>query len=319
MDARRQLYWQLSDASQAEIATRIENHRARTKRIQTGSKRRASANLATPKLPLDFLAIGDSWFEYPLNGNELPFPPFPVQNFAIVADSQLGSMGDPPPRILNLALHGQATTAVMSYENQQQMIGVLQDTNQWLNPQTHLPDAILISAGGDDMVGDQFAIYLDYGGSGGLNMDRFNGVLDAVQAAYLDLFAFRDVFAPGVPIIGHCYDYAIPNNVHPVCVAHGWLQPSLEFAGYGYSEGLNIVCDAIKGFYSRLHDLETDKIVRKGTTTNNFILVDTRDIITRDASFPGGWANEIHPYPAGFTKLANKFLTTLRNKFPNRI
>ena len=48
MDTRRQLYWQLSDASQAEIATRIENHRARTKRIQAGSKRRASPKLATP-------------------------------------------------------------------------------------------------------------------------------------------------------------------------------------------------------------------------------------------------------------------------------
>jgi hypothetical protein len=31
-------------------------------------------------------------------------------------------------------------------------------------------------------------------------------------------------------------------------------------------------------------------------TKNNFILIDTRGTLTRDASHPLGWANEIHPY-----------------------
>jgi hypothetical protein len=99
-----------------------------------------------------------------------------------------------------------------------------------LNQTTELPDAILVSAGGDDLVGDQLAIYLDYKGSG-LNTARFQGVLDSVRSSYMDLFArfqtmyirsarlrhgsglqsvlrdtFRDIFAKGVPIIGHCYD-----------------------------------------------------------------------------------------------------------------
>ena len=78
------------------------------------------------------------------------------------------------------------------------MISVLQDADQWLNHQTGLPDGILVSGGGDDLVGDQLAIYLDYGGSG-LNVNRFQGVLDSVQASYMDLFAFRDLFAKGVP------------------------------------------------------------------------------------------------------------------------
>ena len=46
-----------------------------------------------------------------------------------------------------------------------------------------IADAILVSAGGDDIVGDQFVIYLDYGG-GGLNAARFQGVLNSVQASY---------------------------------------------------------------------------------------------------------------------------------------
>jgi hypothetical protein len=81
-----------------------------------------------PKVPLDFLAIGDSWFEYPLDGNGPSF-----DNTAIVAQSQLQSMGSPPPKILNQALHGQATTAMLSWENQENLISLLEDKDQWLN------------------------------------------------------------------------------------------------------------------------------------------------------------------------------------------
>jgi len=83
-------------------------------------------------------------------------------------------MGSPPPQILNEALHGQATTAMLSWENQQTLQTLLEYPGQWLNQQTNLPDAILVSAGGDDVVGDQFVIYLDYGG-GGLRREQVPG------------------------------------------------------------------------------------------------------------------------------------------------
>jgi hypothetical protein len=38
-----------------------------------------------------------------------------------------------------------------------------------------------------------------------------------VEASYLALFAFRDQNAAGIPIFGHCYDFPIPNGVHPAC------------------------------------------------------------------------------------------------------
>ena len=311
MDKRSQLYTELQDASKAQIAANIILHKQRTTRVRSALDRRKAlkakrAATPLPAVPLDILAIGDSWFEYPLSGNSVSF-----ENTAIVAQAQLGSMGTPPPQILNQALHGQATTAILSYENQQNMISVLQDPGQWLNEQTGLPDAILISGGGDDLVGDQLAIYLDYEGSG-LDATRFQGVLNSVQASYLDLFAFRDRFAQGVPIIGHCYDYAIPNGVHPVCVSSSWLQPSLNFAGYDYTVGLRIVSGMIDLFYQMLSSLAAD-------TTYNFSVIDTRGTLQRDASQPDGWANEIHPYFGGFTALANKFLMALRAKFPNCI
>jgi len=313
VDKRTQLYVELLEASKAQIAANRDIHKLQSKRITNAAGRRKTLKAARPqtplpKVPLDFLAIGDSWFEYPLDGNGPSF-----DNTAIVAKTQLGSMGSPPPQILNQALHGQATTAMLSYQNQETLISLLQDREQWLNQATGLPDAILVSGGGDDLVGDQLAIYLDYGG-GGLNASRFQGVLDSVQASYMDLFAFRDIFAKGVPIIGHCYDYAIPNNVHPICTPSAWLWPSLSFAGYDYGEGLTIVGEMIDKFYGMLSSLSA-------SAANNFTVVDTRNTLTRAASQPNGWANELHPYFTGFTALAGKFLTSLRAmaQFNNRI
>jgi hypothetical protein len=34
---------------------------------------------------------------------------------------------------------------------------------------------------------------------------------------------------------------------------------------------------------------------------------------------PADWANELHPYPAGFRNLAGKFVDALRVAFPGRI
>ena len=100
------------------------------------------------------------------------------------------------------------------------------------------------------MVGDQFVIFLDYDG-GGLNAVRFQGALDSVRASYLDLFAFRDIFAAGVPIVGHCYGYAIPNGVVPICIQNAWLQVSLDFSGYDYAQALVIVSQMIDRSISR--------------------------------------------------------------------
>ena len=161
MKTKAQIYADLLEESKSQRASNIAIHKSRTDRIIKGYSSRNKLKKQVPNLPLDFLAIGNSWFEYPLYNNGPLF-----EQTAIVAQSQLGSIGNPPPHILNQALHGQATTAMLSWENQSTLISLLQDPSQWLNQDTKLPDAILVSAGGDDLVGDQLAIYLDYGGGG---------------------------------------------------------------------------------------------------------------------------------------------------------
>jgi hypothetical protein len=104
----------------AEIQRQTIEHQAEVLRY---NKFRRAKRLVGPE-PVNIHAIGDSWFEYPLDGNV----PVPFSNFAIVADSQLKAKGSPSPKILNRAKHGQTTTDVMSWQSQTTMI------YDWMNP-----------------------------------------------------------------------------------------------------------------------------------------------------------------------------------------
>jgi hypothetical protein len=267
-------------------------------------KHREITKFAGPE-PLNLHAIGDSWFDYPLDGNT----PIPFYSSAIVADSQLGAKGNPKPNILNRAVAGQASTAVLTWENQSTMV------DDWINPANWINgklDAILVSMGGDDIVGDQLAIYLSYGGGVKTASSRFQGVLDLVGASYSDLFALRDLFTPGVPIFGHCYDYALPNGIPAAAVFGPWLHPRFNFAYYNFSDSQQVVIDMINKFQSMLNGLAS-------VAANKFYVVDTTSTIAANNAFPDGWANELHPYPAGFGRLADKFLAALKAHFPGRI
>jgi hypothetical protein len=301
---RLQLEMQLRQARREEIERRVTAHNVEVQRNRGGSERRTARGFGPRRTPLDFLAIGDSWFEYPLTDDGF----ITGFNQAIIGEvgTQLRSMGNPPPTILSYALHGLSTTAMLTYERQEQILSALTDPNttQWNNGLT--ADGILVSAGGDDVAGDQFAIYIDYHG-GGLDADRFQGILASVQASYMDLFALRDIAAAKlkidpkqIPIFGHCYDYAIPNNRAagwPIPLSGPWLWPSLNFSGYDYNEGLTIVQTTIDGFKKKLSDLASDSVTLPGKTTNNFSLVDTVGTLVRNSTRPNGWANSCIPIP----------------------
>jgi hypothetical protein len=284
----------LKKSIDADIASRTRAHQARVALLKAARLKSAGhPNIQAPA-PLVLLAHGDSWFDYPLNGNDLA-----LHSTDIVA--QLQSMGGPNPLILNISHYGDATSEEMSLTRQQRLIQAIGDKANWANDSA--PDAILFSGGGNDIAGAQFCIYLDY--DRGLNVSRFLGVLDMVRASYLDLFAFRDAHAPGVTVIGHCYDLPIPNGAHPPCIGP-WLQPSLQFTR-NVADGTAILQRALTDFKQMQISLAADP-------ANNFILVNTQGTLQ-----PAEWANELHPFPAGFVKFASEFVDALRLRFPGRI
>jgi hypothetical protein len=123
MDERIDLVIKQREAIETEVAKRTAAHKRRVARVRHAARLRAQGKKgkAAARLPLDFLALGDSWFEYPLNGN------IPSLNTAIIP--RLCQIGSPPPLVLNYALHGQATTAVLSNENQERIINAVQEAS----------------------------------------------------------------------------------------------------------------------------------------------------------------------------------------------
>jgi hypothetical protein len=286
----------------AEHERRTLEHQAKIKRFKLSKRNLEADALAAIVNPVTCLAMGDSWFDYPLN------------DYGIISSNQdilaqLQNIGNPPPVILSHAVHGQSMAATMGLSNQGTYVSDLADENNWINGK---PDAILISGGGDDIAGDPLIIYLDYAGRG--LSSRVQGVLASIEASYQALFQFRDVYIdPKTPIIGHCYDYAIPDGRGVFLLSGPWLKPSFDFAGYqNVATNQQTIKSVIDDLYAMFDGLQKDK-------NNNFILIDTRGTLTADATQPLGWANELHPYTAGFLALAQEFLKVLKKEFPGRV
>ena len=93
---------------------------------------------------------------------------------------------------------------------------------------------------------------------------------------------------------------------YPAC-AGPWLKPSLDFTGWNTAQGTAILHQALVNFKAMLTGLAS-------SPANLFSLIDTQGVL--DSS---DWANELHPHPGGFKKLAAKILEALHVRFPGRI
>ena len=96
---RAKLKAQLRQQVEDEYAKRAQEHRVKIHTINARRRYRKANKLKAAKQQLDFLAIGDSWFDYPLNDYGIPWP-----NQDIVA--KLQTIGNPRPIALSLAVHG---------------------------------------------------------------------------------------------------------------------------------------------------------------------------------------------------------------------
>ena len=278
----------------ADIAVRTAQHQ------QAIASALAGGLLGKPNSPLNLLADGDSWFDYPLGG-AIPL----VDHTDIIA--QLPSLCAKQPYILNLAHYGDATTTELGLTRVQKISDALN------NPANGPFDAILFSGGGDDIVGDPFCIWLNDAAAVGsdptkaLNTVRFDAVLELVKASYLDLVDLRNNKLPNAPIFVHGYDFAIPSGVGAYC-AGPWLKPSLDYCSWtGSAQATQIVRDALTQFGNLVASLAADP-------ANDMVYVPTQGTLAAT-----DWANELHPTPSGFKQVGSKFQAALAAKFPGRI
>lgn len=284
-------------------AERVRRHQEAVKKIfPSGSVPGVSLPPASVAQPLNIFADGDSWFDYPL--------PTPLTPSDVIA--QIKMLGDPSPLILNLAHHGDTATAVLGIAQRKRMIEKLSDPNNGKF------DAILMSAGGNDIAGEQFCLWLNkyqngFSPADGLDMARLRHILGVVESAFIDLIDIRDSLpmygADDKPVIFmHGYDFPWPDGSN-VCGVGPWLQPSLQYRKWtDIPTGAQIVKQVL---------LELDKLL--SSLEQRFpkvVYVKTQGTLGYGNA---QWANELHPNPNGFKQIAAKFVVALRNVFPGKI
>ena len=246
--------------------------------------------------PLNLFSDGDSWFDYPL-------PPLKPNDVI----RSVGQHGTPQPFLLNLAHYGDEARDILGVKKRKRIIDNLSDKENGTF------DAILFSGGGNDTVGNQFCLWIKDFIAGmtpshGINGPRLDAVLGVVRSAYEDLIAIRDNVAHDCPVFIHAYDFAIPTNIGLCDNTIGpWLYPSLQYRGW---KDLGPATQVVKEFLLQFRNI----LAKIATAHKNVIYVETQGTLTADE-----WANELHPSPDGFDKIAAKFLAALKTKFPGRI
>lgn len=236
------------------------------------------------------LAEGDSWFDYPMK-------------------DILGLLDDDYLYDVESVAHKGDCVEDMAYSNGQfdeftrRLIKLLGEGK--------VPRAILISGGGNDIAGDEFAILLNHATSTlpALNENIVSGVVDVrLKEAYVRMLSgltqiAKDYTGKPIPIVVHGYDYPIPDGrgfAGGWWVLPGpWLKPGLVKKGHlDFATNTKLVISLIDRFNVML------SAVCKLPAFSHVHYLDLRGTLKPDKKH---WANELHPSPAGFDLVTKKF------------
>jgi hypothetical protein len=243
----------------------------------------------------DVLAVGDSWFWYPVNNLLNPL-------FNVLGGSEC---------ILAYGDNGAEAIDYVTYYRGR-IAGALKEWRKTIK-------AVLISGGGNDFAGldDMFRIIKpDCKGVTDVDDCFRRGQPDTlfreVAAAYIALIAMVRSTNPACAIILHNYDRAIPTGKG--FVGNGnWLRAPMDAANVDRSLQQQLV--------NRLMFAFTNMLEEQVAANKNVWLVDTARMMAISdpdkIEGPGTltdkkeWANELHPTLRGFNKMARAWKNTL--------
>lgn len=167
----------------------------------------------------------------------------------------------------------------------------------------------LLSAGGNDIVGDAMAGYLrsfSDGKSAEWHADTpaFRKKLSHIEAVLVSVISTIHKKYPQLPVILHGYDYALPlpdqGPLPQVPPRDGWLGKPLRKKGIkDKTLQRKIVCFMIDSFNIML--------ARLATTHENVVHVDNRGIVKAHR-----WNDELHPTDEGFADVARNFRESIK-------
>jgi hypothetical protein len=278
---------------------------------------RAMLAAAPGKRTFKLLAQGDSWFDYPpgkdiidcLHSNH----GHQITNIALAGSTLNDEAYGPVPR----ELFGLPSPIGPKQSDDPDRITELVHQIQQVKPQ-----ALLISAGGNDVAGDEFFSFINNARSG---LDAVNGeVLDGVvngtfKAGYqylidTSLKAAADIGIV-MPIFTHGYDYPWPDG-RGVFSFLGWkvgpwFDPTFNAKSYPNNNAADLKKrhDIIVKFIDALNTMLA-ALAADTQYAGKVFHVDLRGtLLTKN-----DWANELHPVNAGFSALADKIDAVMQQK-----
>jgi len=265
--------------------------------IRAQEKRRRTVRRA-PSVPQGLLiAEGDSWFDYPL---------------VDVLDELEDTFGYE----MESVAHKGDTVEEMAYDAAQ--LAGLARKFQKLSENGRTPRAILLSGGGNDVAGDEFAVLLNHKQSGlpALNQWIVKGVLEerllfAVVSLASQVTELSKRYFKGrvTPVFLHGYDYPVPDGrgfLSGFWVLPGpWLEPGFRQKGYQVlAQRCDIMVDLIDRFNAVLEGIPAHPGL------GHVRYIDLRGTLSNELAgsrYKQSWANELHPTAGGYRVVAAKF------------
>jgi len=290
------------NAAEDVIAFRAKQRRKRAtlekalpvrRRAPVRAPTKARALFGTKKTVGVLIAEGDSWFDYPMQ-----------DVLRLLEDDYLYD-------VESVAHKGDCVEDMAHAEGQfeefaRRLEKLLRDSK--------VPKAILLSGGGNDIAGDEFALLLNHAASSlpPLNEDIVRGVVDVrLKEAYASIISGLTTIAKSflgktIPIIAHGYDYPVPDGRGFLGgwwkLPGPWLQPGFRRKGHSdIGKNTELMVKLIDRFNEMLIS------VSSLPQFAHVHYLDLRGTLKRDATYKKFWANELHPNAAGFDLVTKKF------------
>lgn len=250
------------------------------------------------------IAEGDSWFDYP------------GEDVLSVLEDKFGY------RIESVAHRGD-TIEGMAYDQSQ--VDKTTRIFEHVKQDGRVPRAILLSGGGNDIAGDEFAVLLNHARSGlsplnarvvdGVVNERLSFAIGSVIGKVTELS--QKLFGKKAPVLIHGYANPVPDGRGYLGgfwkLPGPWLKPGLSAKGYtNTQEGCDILVLLMSSF---------NKLLQSIVATTGFehvTYVDMRPLLSNRLpdAYRKSWDNELHPTDDAYALVAKEFDKAIQKVAP---
>jgi hypothetical protein len=288
-------------AARATRAAVLATH-PQTRKLQVSFQSLVGPAVATTIETAGYLvAVGDSWFDYPVH-------------------DVLTNLEDNHGYDVESSAHAGDPIEAMAYQG-----GQLDKFARCLDKVVAhgmAPKAVLLSGGGDDIAGSEFGMLINNATSNiaGWNAEIVDGVIrQRIATAYRVMLTaitrLCEVAAHKiVPILLHGYDHPVPDGRGFLggwlFLPGPWLKPGFQEKLF---EDLPLATEMMSSIIDQFNDMLGDLVKESGFEHVRY--VDLRGTLSNqltNEAYKTSWANELHPTGPGFSSVADRFAVVLR-------